>query len=110
MVGSWTANWRAEDLADALQARGIAAGVVQNAQDVLDKDPHVQQRGYYQYLDHPETGRAAYDGPGARLSKTPGYFAGPAPLLGEHTFDVCERIIGLTTDEIADLMAEQVLV
>jgi crotonobetainyl-CoA:carnitine CoA-transferase CaiB-like acyl-CoA transferase len=110
LVGEWTRSWRAEDLAEALQAAGVAAGVVQNAQDVLDKDPHVQQRGYYQYLDHPETGRAAYDGPGAKLSKTPGYFTGPAPLLGEHTMDVCERILGLSGDEIADLMAEEVLV
>jgi crotonobetainyl-CoA:carnitine CoA-transferase CaiB-like acyl-CoA transferase len=108
-INEWTRSWRAEDLAEALQAAGVPAGVVQNAQDVLDKDPHVQQRGYYQYLDHPETGRAAYDGPGARLSRTPGYFTGPAPLLGEHTFDVCERIVGLTPDEIADLMAEEVL-
>ncbi|MBK9613254.1 hypothetical protein [Candidatus Amarobacter glycogenicus] len=30
--------------------------------------------------------------------------------MGEHTMDVCERIIGLTMDEIADLLAEGVLV
>jgi benzylsuccinate CoA-transferase BbsF subunit len=109
LVASWTAGWKAEELMERLQAAGVPAGVVQNAQDILDKDPHVQARGYYQYLDHPETGRAAYDGPGAKLSRTPGYFSGPAPLLGEHTFEVCERIIGLTADEIADLAAEEVL-
>ncbi len=109
LIDEWTRLWKAEDLMESLQARGVPAGVVQNAQDVLDKDPHVQERGYYQYLDHPETGRAAYDGPGAKLSRTPGYFTGLAPLLGEHTFDVCERILGLTADEIADLMAEEVL-
>jgi benzylsuccinate CoA-transferase BbsF subunit len=108
-LGEWTRVWKAEDLMEALQARGVPAGVVQNAQDILDKDPHVKARGYYQYLDHPETGRAAYDGPGAKLSRTPGYFSGPAPLLGEHTYDVCERILGLSGDEIADLMAEEVL-
>lgn len=109
MVGEWTRSWKAEALMEALQARGIAAGVVQNAQDILDKDPHVRVRGYYRYLDHPETGRAAYDGVAAFLSKTPGGFPNPAPLLGEHTFDVCERVIGLSMDEIADLMAEEVL-
>ena len=95
---------------EALQARGIPAGVVQNPQDILDKDPHVAQRGYYQYLDHPETGRAAYDGGAALLEKTPGAFSAPAPLLGEHTFDVCDRILGLSGDEIADLMAEEILI
>ena len=32
-----------------------------------------------------------------------------APLFGEHTYDVAERIVGLTPDEIADLMAAGVL-
>ncbi len=109
VVSSWTAGLRAEDAAARLQALGVPAGVVQNAQDILDKDEHVRARGYYQYLDHPETGRSAYDGPAARLSKTPGYHAGPAPLLGEHTFEVCERILGLSVDEIADLAAAGVL-
>jgi crotonobetainyl-CoA:carnitine CoA-transferase CaiB-like acyl-CoA transferase len=109
-LGEWTRSWRAEELMARLQERGVAAGVVQTAQDILDRDPHVQQRGYYQYLDHPETGRSAYDGPGAKLSRTPGYFAGPAPLFGEHTFAVCEGIIGLSADEIADLVAEGILV
>jgi benzylsuccinate CoA-transferase BbsF subunit len=83
--------------------------VVQNAQDMLERDPHMVARGYYQYLDHPEIGRSAYDGAAAHLSETPGYHAAPAPLMGEHTFEVCERIIGLTGDEIADLLAEGVL-
>jgi hypothetical protein len=30
--------------------------------------------------------------------------------MGEHTMDVCERILGLNMDEIADLLAEGVLV
>lgn len=110
MLSGWVAGRRAEDVMEALQAQGVPAGVVQNSQDVLDRDPHMRARGYYQYLDHPETGRAAYDGPGARLSATPGYLAAPAPLLGEHTMDVCQRIIGLEMDEIADLLAEGVLV
>jgi benzylsuccinate CoA-transferase BbsF subunit len=110
LVSSWTRDWRAEDLMAHLQSRGIPAGVVQNAQDILDKDEHMRARGYYEYLDHPETGRAAYDGPAAHLSKTPGHHRAPAPLLGEHTFEVLERVAGLTVDEIAELMAEDVLV
>ncbi|GAB4325904.1 MAG: hypothetical protein Kow0010_08650 [Dehalococcoidia bacterium] len=108
LVGSWTRDRRAEDVMELLQSRGVPAGIVQNSQDLLDRDPHMKARGYYQYLDHPETGRAAYDGPCARLSKTPGFHRGPAPLLGQHTMEVCERILGLTTDEVADLMAEGV--
>jgi crotonobetainyl-CoA:carnitine CoA-transferase CaiB-like acyl-CoA transferase len=110
LVGEWTRPRKAEEVMETLQAAGVPAGVVQNAQDMLDRDPHMKVRGYYEYLDHPETGRAAYDGPAARLSETPAHHRAPAPLLGEHTMDVCERIIGLSTDEIADLLAEGILV
>ena len=109
LIGGWVRERRAEDVADLLQSRGVPAGVVENAQDLLDRDEHMKARGYYQYIDHPETGRSAYDGPAARLSLTPGFHAASAPLLGEHTFEVCERILGLSGDEIADLAAEGIL-
>jgi benzylsuccinate CoA-transferase BbsF subunit len=100
---------RAEEVMATLQAAGVPAGVVQNAQDMLDRDEHLKSRGYYVYLDHPETGRSAYDGPAMVLSETPGKLRSPAPLLGEHTMDVCERVLGMSADEVADLLAEGVL-
>ena len=109
LVGEWTRDRRAEDVMAALQARGVPAGVVQNARDMLERDPHLRARGYYQYLDHAETGRSAYEGVIARLGATPGRHRAPAPLFGEHTEDVCRHILGLDGDEIADLLAEGVL-
>ena len=91
-----------------LQAAGVPAGVVQNARDCLD-DPHLRERGYYQYLEHPEAGRTAYDGSGFRLSKTPARFTNAAPCLGEHNYQVCTEILGVSPEEFAELMAEQVL-
>ena len=109
LIGEWTPGWKAEAAMDALQSRGVPAGVVQTAQDMLDRDPHLQARGYYQYLDHPETGRSAYDILAARFSKTPVFHAAPAPLFGEHTFDVCERVLGMSVDDITELLAEGIL-
>ncbi len=109
MVGEWTAKRKAEDVMALLQGAMIPCGVVQTAQDLLDRDPHVKARDYYVYLNHPEVGRSAYDGPGWKMSATPGALTAPAPLLGEHTIDVCERIAGLSMDEIGNLMAEGVL-
>ena len=109
LVGAWMRERRAEDVMAALQARGVPAGVVQNARDMLERDPHMRARGYYQYLDHAETGRSAYEGFCARLGLTPGRHRAPAPLFGEHTEEVCRRILELDGDEIADLLAEGVL-
>ena len=94
---------------ETLQAAGVPAGVVQSAQDVLENDPHLKARGYYGYLDHPEAGPTAYDGPGFRLSKTPGRLLSPAPMLGEHTAFVCSEVLKMDDEETAQLVMENVL-
>lgn len=103
-INSWTADKDAYEVMQDLQSRGVPAGVVQSARELLDVDAHIRERGYYVYLDHPEAGRSAYDGPPAVLSKTPGRLRSPAPCLGEHTEYVCKELLGLTDDEIAELM------
>jgi len=103
-ISAWTADKDAYEVMQDLQSRGVPAGVVQSARELLDVDAHIRERGYYIYLDHAETGRAAYDGPPAVLSKTPGRLRSPAPCLGEHTEYVCKEILGLTDEEIADLL------
>ena len=103
-ISEWTADKDAYELMRDLQSRGAAAGVVQSAREILDVDEHMKERGYYVYLDHPETGRAAYDGPPFKLSKTPGELCAPAPLLGEHTEYVCKKLLGLGDEKIAELL------
>jgi benzylsuccinate CoA-transferase BbsF subunit len=99
----------AEEVMETLQTAGVAAGAVQNARDVLENDPHLEERGYYVYLDHPEAGRTAYDGPGFRLGKTPGRLQSPAPMLGEHTERVCKEVLQMDDEEMAQLVIEGVL-
>jgi crotonobetainyl-CoA:carnitine CoA-transferase CaiB-like acyl-CoA transferase len=108
-ITEWTRPQLAEDVMSLLQSKGIAAGVVHNSRDVLDRDVHLKARQYYQYLDHPETGRAAYDGAPFRLSKTPGSLKSPAPLLGEHNEYVCKEILGMSDEEIAEALVQQAL-
>ena len=109
LIEGWTALHSAEEVMETLQAAGVPAGVVQSARDVLENDPHLKARGYYVYLDHPEAGRTAYDGPGFRLSKTPGRLLSPAPMLGEHTAQVCSEVLGMDDEEMAQLVMESVL-
>lgn len=108
-VTEWTRPQTAEAVMEALQARGIPAGVVQNSRDVLERDPHLKARQYYQYLDHPETGHSAYDGAPFRLSKTPGSLNRAAPLLGQDNEYVCKEILGMSDDDITEALVEQAL-
>jgi crotonobetainyl-CoA:carnitine CoA-transferase CaiB-like acyl-CoA transferase len=109
LIERWTAGRSAEEVMETLQAAGVPAGVVQSAQDVLEDDPHLKARGYYVYQEHAEAGRTAYDGPGFRLSKTPGRLLSPAPLLGEHTALVCSDVLGMDAEEMAQLVMESAL-
>ena len=108
-IQGWTAQRTAEEAMHLLQARGVAAGVVQDAEDTLKHDPHLRARGYYQYLNHPEAGQTAYDGPPFRLSRTPVALRRHAPLLGEHTEYICKELLGFSDDEIGQLVVDGVL-
>jgi crotonobetainyl-CoA:carnitine CoA-transferase CaiB-like acyl-CoA transferase len=109
LVEGWASTRTAEEVMQTLQAAGVAAGVVQNARDTLENDPHLKARGYYVHLDHPEAGRTAYDGLGFRLSKTPGRLQSPAPMLGEHTDRVCREVLQMDDEEMAQLVIQGVL-
>ncbi|GAA1005049.1 formyl-CoA transferase [Acrocarpospora pleiomorpha] len=91
-----------------LRAAGVPAAAVADAAAVL-ADEQLNARGHWQYLDHPEMGRTVYASPPFRLSATPGALRGPAPMLGEHTDEICRDLLGLTGEEIQRLTAEQVL-
>jgi benzylsuccinate CoA-transferase BbsF subunit len=109
LIGEWTSEKTPEEVMESLQAAGVPAAIVQNARDMLERDPHMKERDYYAYLDHPEAGRTAYDTPGFRLSKVQGAFRSPACCLGEHTEYVCKEILKLSDEEIAQLLIDEVL-
>lgn len=109
LVTEWTSQRTAEEVMFLLQEAGVPAGILQTNQDLQDRDPHLRARGYYVYLDHPETGRAAYDNVPFVLSGIPRTLRAPAPLLGQHNVEVYREIVGLSEEEIAQLVAEQVI-
>jgi benzylsuccinate CoA-transferase BbsF subunit len=108
-ITEWTRPQKAEDVMRLLQSKRLPAGAVYNARDMLESDEHLKDRSYYVYLDHPEAGRTAYDGPPFRLSKTPGVLRAPAPLLGQHDEQVCKEILGMSDEEVAEALVEQAL-
>lgn len=104
-----TAQHDAADLSQQLQGRGVAAGPVQDAADVLYRDEQLIARKHWAYLDHPEMGRTVYSAFPFHLSRTPGYPYRPAPLLGQHTDEVLKEKLGFPDDAIAALREEGVL-
>ncbi|HLZ68637.1 MAG TPA: CoA transferase [Dehalococcoidia bacterium] len=104
LLAGWVADEEPFALAERLQAAGIAAGVVERAEDLF-ADPQLQQRGFFRRLPHAEIGEHAVLTQSFRVE---GWDPGPhraAPLLGEHTHDICREVLELGEDEIARFAA-----
>jgi len=107
LIEQWTLNLSAEEVMNRLQAAGVSAGVVETSQDLIE-DPQLEARHHFWYLDHPEMGKCAYDGPPFRLSETPAELTMPAPCIGEHTEYVCSSLLGLPDEEFVSLLSDGV--
>ena len=105
LVDEWTVNYTAEEVMTLMQAAGVAAGVVENAEDLMEHDPQLKHRHFYWELDHPEVGKYRSPGSSFVLSKSPCELQ-RAPLLGEHTEYALKEILGLSVDEIAELVID----
>src|SRR5262244_612320 len=88
-----------------LQAHGVPAGAVLSGGEVL-VDPHLDARGFWDDVHHPEVGLYRQVTTPWHLSKGPRQTAQPAPGLGEHNQYVLGELLGLAAQEMAAL-AEQ---
>lgn len=107
-VGEWTATLDAHVVMETLQAVGVAAGEVQRAPDTL-ADPQLKWDGAIVELDHPVSGKRLYPGVPFRMSATPPLKSTPAPLLGQHTEEICRDLLKISDEEIKRLLDEDVL-
>lgn len=109
VLGALTRQREGYALMAELQRAGVIAGVVQNAADLVDRDPQLAHRQHWRYLPHAEMGRSIYNGPPYSFASG---LAGPrfaSPLLGEHTREVFGNDLGLSDGEIDVLIADGVL-
>jgi crotonobetainyl-CoA:carnitine CoA-transferase CaiB-like acyl-CoA transferase len=108
-IGAWTATGADFALMERLQAAGIAAGVVADLEDLVERDPQLRARGALQPLDHPRLGRFGHHAVPYRLSHTPAQMT-PAPLLGQHTRTICQQILGMSDADYDALAAADLFV
>ncbi len=100
-----TVHRGAEDLMQALQAAGVPAGVVENTEDLIKRDPQLAHRGHWVPLDHAEMGPTLYNSPPYRFTNASVGLTRSAPLLGEHTGEVCRELLGMGQEEMNRLVA-----
>jgi crotonobetainyl-CoA:carnitine CoA-transferase CaiB-like acyl-CoA transferase len=108
-ISAWTTQRDGFEVMELLQARRIAAGVVQNARDLDEHDPQLAHRGVFFEMDHPVIGPAKFEGNPFRFDSIEPDNWRSAPLLGEDNEYVFKQILGLPDDELADLSAQGVI-
>ncbi len=101
-IGEWSKDLDHKDAARLLQAAGVRAGPILANWEVVG-DPHLHERGYLVYVNHPEAGVLPYPGFGWKLSRTPARVRRHSPMFAEHNREVLAGILGMSDDEIARL-------
>ncbi|MFI4933612.1 MAG: CoA transferase [Caulobacterales bacterium] len=108
-IGAWTAGRSADEAMEALQARGVAAGVARGFAELMFYEPHLMARGYWQEIDRPYLGPHLQPTSAFR-EEGQGYpVRTPSPTLGQSTREVLSRVLGLTQADLDRLEAAQVI-
>jgi len=108
LVAAWTVNHTPEEVMSLMQAARVAAGVVATGEDVMDRDPQLKHRRVFRELDHPEIGKYHGIVPAFDLSKCPAEIE-RAPLLGEHNDYALKNILGMSDEEVEELIREGIV-
>lgn len=109
IITAWTRTRDRWETAKALQEAGVAAFPSMSNKD-LAEDPHLNARGYFTMLEHPEVGRRQHAGIPWKMSGTPCEVRSPAPLRGADTEAVLKSLLGMTLDQIEHLRKSGVLI
>jgi formyl-CoA transferase len=89
-----------------LEAASVPCGPINNMQEVFE-NPQVVHRGLRVDIPHP-AGVAPTVASPMRFSETPVTYDVPPPLLGQHTDEVLQGLLGMSAQQVAELRARGV--
>ena len=107
IISRWTRGRSAYEVMDALQSRGVAATPVLSSEGIFN-DPHYQDRGLLQLVNHPSTGPYFLPSLAWKMSRTRGGVRWASPRLGEHNALVYRELLGMSKKEVAEMEAQGV--
>jgi crotonobetainyl-CoA:carnitine CoA-transferase CaiB-like acyl-CoA transferase len=108
-VSEWTRARDKTEVAHLLQRAGVPAAPMYRAVDVL-ADPQIIFRKVFSDMAHPlfDAPMPTETGPAPYLHIPPAELR-PAPMPGEHTREICQKLLAMDADETDRLIAEGVL-
>jgi crotonobetainyl-CoA:carnitine CoA-transferase CaiB-like acyl-CoA transferase len=79
---------------------------VQSAEDRVEHDPQLRHRDVYKELDHPALGRRKVQNAPFKLSATPAFNHCASPMIGQHTAEIVEGLLGCSREELREGFAD----
>jgi crotonobetainyl-CoA:carnitine CoA-transferase CaiB-like acyl-CoA transferase len=108
LIAAKTMNYGMYDISEILQKVNVAATPVMNCEDQFS-DPHFREREVNVEIQHPIIGTEyVYNNP-MRLSDMPPTIRRPAPSIGEHNDYVLKDLLGYSATQVADLVAQKII-
>jgi benzylsuccinate CoA-transferase BbsF subunit len=108
IVEEWTSGLEPMAVTERLQQAGVAA-FPPMPNYMLDDDPHLAARNYWVEKQHPEVGVRRHAGIPWRMSETPCEVWRAAPTLGQDNNYVFGELLGMSSQQIADLVERNVI-
>ena len=91
-ITEWTKKRTNQQAMNQMQSKGIRAGIVAKASDILS-DKHFSERGYLDTVDHPDAGKYTSPGLPFKFSKAATNVGVRAPMFSEHTISILSNLL-----------------
>jgi crotonobetainyl-CoA:carnitine CoA-transferase CaiB-like acyl-CoA transferase len=99
-IEAWSMTLDKYELTERCQAAGVRAMPVQSSEDRVEHDPQLRHRQIYLEMEHPALGVRKIQNAPFTLSETPALNHLPSPLIGQHTREIVEGLLGFSHEEI----------
>jgi benzylsuccinate CoA-transferase BbsF subunit len=106
-IEEWTQSKTAEEVMTLMQEAGVASGVVETPEDMLN-DSQLIHRNHFPVIEHPEIGTYVARNDAFRFSTIRSDIK-RAPLLGEDNEFIFKEQLGLSEEEYVQLLLDGVL-
>ena len=99
-IEAWSMTLGKYELTERCQAARVRALPVQSAEDRVEHDPQLHHRRMYLELEHPVLGHRKVQNAPFKLSETPAFNHTASPLIGQHTREIVEGLLGCSHEEL----------
>ena len=108
IINEWSTGQTVEEAVNLLMQAGVPVGEVNTIDKIVD-DPNIKLREMIVEVEHPKAGKVKITNTPIKLSLTPGKVEKPSPVLGQHTEEILEELLGFSKREISNLKEEGVV-